>query len=1529
MSGIDDVIALSPLQEGLFSLARLATERDGPGGDDAEGDVYTIPLIVDITGPLDRAALRTACENILIRHPNLRAVFWDKDVPKPVQIVPTEVSMPWADHELSEEAADAFTEREVRRVFDLRDGPSLRFTLIRITDVPAPRHRLIVTVHHILMDGWSVGVFFAELLQMYRAGGSADALGPVRPYRDYIAWLNAQDQAAMIARWSAVLGQLSGPLMFAEVASTGLDATDTRTPVASHYTVDAERTARLIDWSRAQGITLNTAVQFAWTLVLSRLVDRRDVVYGTVVTGRPHQVTDADRMIGLFLNTIPVAFTLDPDADVAAECRRLQRESADLRDIGYLSLSAVQRAAGHSALFDTMFVFQNAPMDQAGDTTTPDGVTFAPAMAQNLTHYPLTVVAYLHGDELLVAVEAIEGVLPVDSDALAALLLDTLDRLPVSGERSVGDVDIVGPERRRALIAESTTSPTPGTGTEDIVELFVRQVDSTPGAIALTDGRTRLTYRELLDDALSLADVLRSAGVGPEDFVAICLPRGVDSIVSILASLAAGGAYVPVDITLPAERISSILTQVRPAAIIIDTSTDPGQAAPQPDAAPIVDLGDPSIRDHARGPMTGLPARRRPAQAAYAIFTSGSTGEPKGVVNSDAALASYFADHRERVYWPARARLGRPLRIAHAWSLSFDASWQPMIGLFDGHTIHLFDDDAMRDTDLLVTGIRDQRIDMIDTTPSMFRQLAHAGLVDGYAMSTAGTDDAPLSVLALGGEAIDDALWDRLRSLAGVAVHNCYGPTETTVEAVVADVTGADASSPTATIGRPTAAMSGYVLDSGLRQVPDGVTGELYLAGPQVTRGYLGRFSQTAERFVADPFGPPGRRMYRTGDLVRRRPGGALHYLGRADDQVKVRGYRVEIGEIEKALRGAAGVRDAAAVVVRRPVGAVLVGFVVPVADGSADPIAIRTGLADRLPSYMIPARLLVVAELPVTVNGKLDSHALTNLARTALESRSDTAEPETETQRVLADALAEVFGGVSPGIDDDFFDLGLDSIVAIALAAAARARGLGVSVRMIASSPTIRDLAAAIDAGGDETEEADGTDDLGEITPLPYPAWMFRQESHRRLSHTVLLCAPADLTVDVLETIIQTLLDTHPVLRSSVIDTERGPRQVIGARGTVAASGIVREVPAGDIAEVRRRVLSAVDEIDPRTGDVMRVRLLRGVPGGDLVAITIHHLAIDVVSWSLVIPELAQRYQQVCSGGDISVGRPVGTSYRRWCAVLDEYARSPELAAQEAFWTAQLDDAATATEKTGPLRWGDVRTTEAGSTPAETAALLAAAGPGGIRELLLTALTLTLAAWRRQQGVHGGGVTVALESHGRGGIEALDVSGTVGWFTTVYPVRLGDLTGVAQVDATDGAEVRALHDSVCAALAAVPGDGLGYGLLRDIAGVESLRSAPEPPVEFNYLGRFDLGLGTGGNWSPVTDPELSNAIPSSPEPDLTLRFPLNLVTAVQAGDDGPQLVTTWRWSSVLFDAEQIDDLARLWRTHVSAVASAFEKNKP
>lgn len=1497
-------MALSPLQEGLYALYRLAS--------DERIDLYTMQFVVDVDGPLDVELLRHSARAMLDRHPNLRAAFWEHNLPRPVQIIPAETELPWIERSASTTEFDAIARSERHRPFDLSRGPALRITLL--TAPGATRRRMIVTTHHILMDGWSLALFFTEMLAVYQAGGSCDGLPAPRPYRDYIVWLSEQNTAAATAVWMAYLDGASGPLMIADAAAGAA----TGVPQTTELLLPAAETTRLRQWAGRHGLTLNTVVLFAWIVVLGRLADRRDVVVGTVVSGRPDDLAGVENMVGLFINTVPVVHHLGSTTPAVEQCARLQRELSQMRDIGYLSLSHLQREHGRGALFDTLFVFENAPIDDAvRPGSAPDGARFCPVEMESLTHYPLTVVAHIKDGALAVLVEAIRAALPhLPAEQIGKRLVAVLRQLPGIGDNPPDKLETLTPAERGEYSAAQTV-PAPDGAT--VWELFERQVRATPNADAVrTSGKERYSYAELHAAAGRLAGELAAQGVGPETVVALVLGRSTRSVVALWAVLAAGGAYVPVDVTLPRARIQSVLHQANPALVLTEIGREELVGA----GLRTLVLDDPAVSARITGRSGVAPAvRRHPGHSAYVIFTSGSTGEPKGVIGTNAALVSYFADHRERVYRPATARVGRPLRIAHAWSLSFDACWQPMVGLLDGHGLHLFDAEEMADAEQLVAGIVGHGIDMIDTTPSMFVQLSAAGL--GHHR---------LAVLALGGEAIDAALWKELHALPFGAVYNCYGPTETTVEAVVATV--GDHQAPT--IGTANAAGFGYVLDSTLRPVPTGVVGELYLSGPQLARGYVGGAALTADRFVADPF-HPGQRMYRTGDLVRRLANRGYAYVGRADTQVKIRGYRVEIGEIEALLRSRPGVDAAAVSVVRHNGGAILVGFVAGHQNTEDDPARLRAALTELLPSYMVPARIVALPALPVDGNGKLDARSLQRLARETLSGGAGGCAPaaaHTDTERSLSEIFAELSAdGETPDIDADFFSLGVDSIVAISLVNNARRGGIPLSPRMVLGAPSIRQLAAAVDAlaGADATADSAR---YGEVPPLPMVSWLLEHGNYRRFAHSIALRLPADIDRASIELMLQLLLDGHETLRSILVDTDAGPRLCTRGPGTVRAADVLGRVrvpewtEAGLAAAIARCARRVIDEIDPRAGAMVRAVWFCDTGRGGVLLICAHHLVVDVVSWHIMAGDVAAAWRSVRTGGAPNAPREF-TSYRRWSQLMWGRAATPQVQAQREYWVAQVagPEPALGTRHPDPGRdtWSTLRVTRVVTPAAVTERVLAGLTKDlGVREFLLAATAMVMASWRRARGQDpASGTLITLEGHGRADAVAdTDTTGTVGWFTSAFPVRLGVGTAAVDIDRATGdpGAARALLDSVAGDLRAIPCDGLDYGLLRYVDGVPQLREAAEPQIHFSYLGRFDLGGRTDQPWSLLTGPAM-DALPVDPEPDLPLRFALNISVLIGATSAGPQLITNWRWSDALFTGADIDTLTHLWQRSIAVLA--------
>ncbi|OBK41399.1 non-ribosomal peptide synthetase [Mycobacterium sp. 1245111.1] len=1452
---IEDVMALSPLQEGLYSLTALAEFAEGQPADDP----YVIGMAADIFGALDAALLRDCAAKMLVRHPNLRASFFSRGIPRPVQIVPSRVDLPWRDVTAVEADIEAIELDERRRPFDLERHPAIRFLLIELPDA---RWRLVITAHHIVIDGWSLPVFVAEMMILYRAGGDLDAL-PVapRPYRDYIGWLAGRDQQASQRVWREHLAGLPGPTLLA-AAFGGADAarTSTRLPQRTELQLDAEATERLVTGARAHGVTLNTLLQTAWATIVSRLTDRDDVVFGVTVSGRPAELAGVETMVGLFINTVPLRVRLDAAAPVGEQCRAVQRDSAMLRDHSYLGHAQLRAMGGVGEMYDTLLVYENFPTGgmAAGDQLAGTGLTFRPAAVESLTHFPIVLAAHMADQRLVLMVEVVDGAIGnTTAENLGQRLLTTADRMLDHWDSPLRDVSVLL-AGEAAPVGRSAAKPATPHG---IHTRFAEVVARVPDHPAVTWSGGVLSYRELDEAANRLAGALAAHGAGAETPVAIQLPRGPQYIVAILAALKAGATYVPLEPAMPAERVNSILRQSGATIVVDDNFTADGH-------------GD------------FRPADVDSRQAAYVVFTSGTTGEPKGVIGTHAAVGAYADDHLEHVLRPAAARVGRPLCIAHAWSFAFDAAWQPLVGLLDGHTVHVVDEHTQTDAEALVAAIAEHGVDMIDTTPSMFAQLRSAGLLARV----------PLAVLALGGEALGRGSWEFIRrrcAQTGMTAFNCYGPTETTVEAVVAAIDHYDEPS----IGHPTGHTRGYVLDSALRPVPDGVAGELYLGGAQLARGYLNRAGETVGRFVADPFAA-GERMYRTGDLVRRQPDGSLQYVGRADAQVKIRGHRVEPGEIAVVLESHPDVRHAG-VVVREHQGVPRLIAYVALTDSSSV-IELRGMLAARLPRYMVPQRIVAVDEIPLTSNGKLDEAALVATDSTAL-TESGGAEPETETESVLAEVLTEILrvGRVDPNAD--FLELGLDSIVALSVVQAARRRGIALRARLILECASVRELAAAIDAEAAAGKPiADTETGSGPIPLLANAHWLYEFGEPRRLAQAEAIRLPDGVTGEQLRTALATIVAGHEVLRS------RLDRATMSLHAAQSVDILTETTVSGDLRDaVATQTAQAIDGLDPEHGKLMTAVWLRPQTGQSVLVLAAHVLALDPVSWQVVLGELDATMHALMAGNTPAPVRE-HTSYRRWVRAMTIRAESLD---SEPYWTTQLagDDPELGQRRLAPAsdRAAGLLVRTAMLDVDATARLLKSGLP--VFDVLIAAASRMITRWRRQRGQPTPPPLLALETHGRADSlfdTTVDTSETVGLLSAIYPLR---------VDTDDPRRVREL-------LAAIPGDGVDYGLLRYLRGDTAGRLAAfdGPQVLLNYLGRAEVG-GTSGLW---LDRGLLNGVSPLPEPDLAVRYELSLVATVLGSGEHQVLVTQWRALPDILSESDIAALQQLWTQSLEEMVS-------
>ncbi|MEW1861063.1 amino acid adenylation domain-containing protein [Streptomyces sp. NPDC088194] len=1474
-----DVLPVAPLQEGLLFHSLF---------DDKGADVYVEQLVLTLDGDVDGPRLHASWQALLDRHAALRAGFVQvAGAAGPVQVVVGRAVLPWREVDLTglgEDAADRVGAEERSARFDLGAPPLLRVALIR---TGADRARLVVTLHHLLLDGWSLPLMLRELWVLYAAGGRADGLAASVSARPYWTWLAGRDTAAALEAWQAELAPIEEPTLVAPTepsaaAAVVLDRVTDR--AGAELLRDLERVAR------GAGVTLNTVIQLAWGMVLGQLTSRREVVFGATVAGRPAELPGMETMLGLFINTLPVRVDLDAARSVREALQALQARQSALLDHQHVGLSAAQRAAGPGATFDTLLAFENYPGDLDVQPV-GDELSLAGTELRESTNFALAL-GVTPADALAIRLDYRSDVFGRrDALRMVRRLVRVLEQVAADPRVRLGEIELLEESERSAVVEEWNATARPfefGT----VLDRFRGWVTETPDAVALWSGGRALSYAEVDARSDALARGLVARGVGRESRVGLCLPRGAEMVVAILGVWKAGGAYVPLDPEYPSERLVFMVADSG-AELVLVTPETAGRLSADVETVLLDEVGCDG---------GGLPEVVSD-QLAYVIYTSGSTGRPKGVAVAHASVANLAAAMR-----PVLGVEPGVVALQFA-SFSFDAAVLDVaVTLAGGGALAVASSEERLDGTQLARMVGAAGVDVASVVPSLL------GVLEPEAVPGVGN-------WVLGAERLEAGLAARWRENA--RVWNTYGPTEATVisTAVLLEegITGQD---PAPAIGRPLPNVRTYVLDAYLRPVPVGITGDLYVAGAGLARGYIGRTDLTAERFVACPFDGGGDgRMYRTGDLARWTADGQLAFVGRADEQVKIRGFRVELGEVEAVLAAHPGV--ARAVVLAH--GGRLTGYVVGAVDANMDADAVRAHAATRLPEYMVPSAVVVLDAFPLTVNGKIDRAALPVPDLTSVATRA----PATSAEEAFCALFAEVLGLEEAGVGDGFFELGGDSIMSMLLASRARRAGWVVTPRQVFEEKTPERLASVAVATAHASEQIEDGG-VGEVPWTPVMRAVGADALRPRFAQWMAVGAPAGLGTDVLAAGLGAVLAAHGMLRARVGGGPDDPVLVVPEPGTVDASGRVVRVDAVGVPDDRLDDVTAgaardaIDRLDPVAGVmVVAVWVDAGPDRVGRVALVAHHLVVDGVSWRVLIPDLRAACEAVAAGREPeSVLRAGGTSFRSWARQLERSARSAERLAELDGWVGLLSGADART--VGGVRSLDpardtVRTLSRRewTVPADRSAVLVGRTPAlfhcGVHEVLLATLAGAVARWRPHPG--GAGLLVEVEAHGREPLsEGMDVSRTVGWFTAAHPLRL-EVSGLDLADAAaGGASAGGLVKRVKEQVQAVPGDGLGHGLLRranpDTARV--LADLPTPEIGFNYLGRF-AAAGTPGSPVRAWQPAGETAMVGTADPDMPVPHVLAAGAVVADTPDGPLLTLTLSWPGTLLGESRAERLGQTW----------------
>ncbi|MEV4135109.1 amino acid adenylation domain-containing protein [Dactylosporangium sp. NPDC049742] len=1525
-------VPLSFAQQRLWFLYHL----EGPS------PTYNIPMAVRLRGPLDVDALRAAVGDLTDRHEVLRTVFPDRDGVPYQRILDPAAGRP--ELTVSRIAAGdvaARVDEVARHGFDLARETPVRAHLFVIDP---DDHVLVLVVHHIAADGWSLAPLQRDLAAAYTArcaGRPADWPRLPVQYADYAVWQRqllgehtdpGSLAATQLAYWRTALQDL--PERIALPADRPHPPEASKRGASIGFRWGGDLPARLAALARECGVTESMIVNATLAVLLSRLGGGDDIPIGTAVAGRTDVAVDD--LVGSFVNTLVLRVdTAGRPAfrEVLSRVRGRSLDAFEHQDLPFeVLVDALHptRSMAHHPLTQVLVAWQNFAdvalgMSGLGEEIVPVAVG---AARMDLV-FTLTRRAEADGDGARV-----DGIAEFNTDvfdpATVATLVERwqriLDAVLTDPDVPISRLDLLAPAERTRILEEFNAGGAATTPTT-VPELFAARVAADPAAPAITYGTRTLSYAELDAASNRLARLLIGRGVGPEDLVALLLPRSADMIVAMLAVLKTGGAYLPIDPEYPAERIAYTVGDARPV-VLLSTESHAGRCDGLDTETLLLDVAPvrAGIAGQDPGPLRDADRREplRPRNAAYVIYTSGSTGRPKGVIVTHANVTRLF----EALTPEVDPGPDQVWTFFHSYAFDFSV-WEIWGALVSGGRVVVVSKEVSRSPVDFLRLLADEGVTMLSQTPSAFQALVQAD----EQHPDLGARLA-LRYVVFGGEALDPSRlrgWYERHDDRAPLLVNMYGITETTVHTTVRALSREDAGSSVSVIGRGLSDLRLYVLDGCLQPVPVGTPGELYVSGKGVARGYLGRPGLTATRFVADPFTGDGARMYRTGDVVRWTAGGELVFIGRADDQVKIRGFRVELGEIEAVVAGCAGVGKA--VVVARedtPGNRQLVAYVTPArsaagAAGPLDPAGVRRAAGKLLPDYMVPAAVVVLDELPLTVNGKVERRQLPAPDFTAAVGAR---RPETAAERVLCDLFAQVLGLPDVGADDRFFDLGGDSIQAIQLVSRAQAAGVVISTRDVFVHQSAAGLAAAASTAGTGTVHDPGD---GEMPATPVMEWLRELGGTvHRFSQSAVVVVPATADATSLAAALDAVTEHHAVLRARLVAGADGRWTLrIPAPGAERAGARLRRVDVSGLPEDRLRALvtsetaDASGRLDPYAGVMLdAVWFDAGVDRQGRLLLVVHHLVVDGVSWRILLPDLAEAWTAADAGRPV-VLPPVGTSMRRWAGLLAADATSPVRLAELATWSAALRDVRPLTTGRHDPDGERGRLTLTLPT-ADTASLLTRVPANlgaGVNDVLLAAFGIALAGWQRDHRGCDGTLAVNVERHGRREELAAgtDLTRTVGWLTSIAPVRLdpGPLTWSQVGDA--GADLRDAVARLTEQLRALPADGLGWGLLRYLnpGTGPQLAALPAAQVAFNYLGRFS-GTGTA-TWEPMASAAADQAGAGT---GMLLTHPLELNAVMYDDGAGPRLVAHWTWAAELLTDLDVAALAERWFTVLRALTA-------
>jgi amino acid adenylation domain-containing protein/non-ribosomal peptide synthase protein (TIGR01720 family) len=1496
---VEDITALTPMQEGM-----LYHYLQEPGS-----QLYFEQLSLEISGKIDLRYFKQAWNAVVAANEMLRTlILWEK-VKNPIQVILKQHTPRVIFHDISthednkkKQLPEEIKAADKEEAFALTEVP---FRVI-LCKVGKEKYHLLVSNHHILYDGWSSGIIVKEFFDTYHALQQGKTPGkPVKAgIREFIGWHKARsgEKAAEEKYWKQYLADLetgTGIPLKQEKPLQGQKNKEFR----YHREQLEPGTCKLLkSFTTTTRLTPTTVFYCAWGLLLQRYIHAHDVIFGITVSGRKAKIKGIENTVGLFINTQPLRLNsqgADRVEQVLNKVNRdlLEREANENTPLGKIKEYAAIES--NEELFDTLVVVENYPVEHQPQNTAK-GLSIKNYQIRETSNFDLTLSIRMNdwSNDITMVFSSPAGLFreTVIKRISRHLIAMVREIITTPGKR-LSEIDMLAEPEKKELLSEINKTNAHYPREKTIHQLFEEQSNKNPDQIALAgihetpeknynrSNLSYLSYRVLNQKSRQLACTLQEKGVKPETIAGIMVEPSLEMIIGILAILKAGGAYLPIDPEYPQERIQYMLNDSN-AKILLTIREISNLFSPK------------AFNNSPKGTSSHLHLSRRNAPTtslAYIIYTSGTTGKPKGVL----------IQHREVVRLMINDQFLFEISSSDVWTMfhsyCFDFSvWEMYGALLYGGKLIIIPKMIARDTDRFIRELKNQQVTVLNQTPRAFYQLA------GRVLENKETG-IHLRYIIFGGEALKPTklkAWQA--SYPGTKLINMYGITETTVHVTFKEITAKEIETGRGNIGKPIPTSSTYIMDRHIRLAPPGADGELLVGGEGVARGYLNQPELTAEKFIENPY-KPAARLYRSGDRVRQIHNKEMEYRGRIDNQVKIRGFRIELGEIEKQLLEHSKVKQAVVTTVRKKQENHLCAYIVPAKDTQLKVSQLREYLGMKLPAYMKPAYFVMLDRMPLTPNGKIDGKALP-APQAQTEARFEM--PRDELEKRLQKIWQWVLGVEKIGINDNFFEIGGDSIKAIQVSGIIRKYGLKLEIKDMLLNPTIKEAARYVRKIDHEIRQAPVQ---GRVELTPIQQWYFENHlTHRHhFNHSLLLENKKGIDEEIVKKVFTAVIEHHDALRMKYKETPGGIVQV--NRGIEPPLYDLDIVPINNSSEIDTEIeLQAnrvQDKINLQTGPLVKLVLFK-IKKNDRLLIVIHHLVVDGISWRILLEDITTAYRQVEKGEKIRLKKKTA-SFQHWARQLKEYSQTPEALKELEHWkTAAREKENLPVDKEIPgemKTYAEIDRHEMKLPKQETRRLLREihhAYNTRINDILLTALALALGEWTGLEKAF-----IYLEGHGREPImENMEISRTVGWYTSLYPVIL---------ETGKNRNLSYKIKSIKETLRRTPKNGIGYGILKYLTPGEKTGNAlrgTEPGLTFNYLGelnslnsekeqgqRFKVcGMNIGSHVSPQTEHP----------------FKLEIYGMVTGG----KLTLYFAYNKHRYNKETIEKLAAFYRANLETI---------